>query len=110
MFIKLFFCRPGVGYGQALATWFVVTYYCVLIAITLFYFFSSFQAVLPWTVCDMSWMSADNCYNSSADTNLTSFNISGLKSSSDLYFKYKIKHLEELNNQLIDCSAIKVRK
>jgi solute carrier family 6 amino acid transporter-like protein 5/7/9/14 len=79
--------RTGVGYGQALATWFVVTYYCVLIAITLFYFFSSFQTILPWTVCDLSWLSADNCYNSSADTNLTSFNISGLKSSSDIFFR-----------------------
>lgn len=89
----------GVGYGQALATWFVVTYYCVLIAITLFYFFSSFQAVLPWTLCDMSWMSADNCYNSSADTNLTSFNISGLKSSSDLYFNEEvIKKIDSIDD------------
>ena len=79
--------RTGVGYGQALATWFVVTYYCVLIAITLFYFFSSFQTILPWTVCALDWPSFSWCYNSSADTNVTDFNITGLKSSSDLYFK-----------------------
>jgi solute carrier family 6 amino acid transporter-like protein 5/7/9/14 len=77
-----------VGYGQALATWFVVTFYCVLIAISLFYFFSSFQTILPWTVCDMSWASFSTCYNSSADSNLTDFNVTGLKSSSAIYFRY----------------------
>ena len=84
------------GYGQALATWFVVTFYCVLIAISFFYFFSSFQTVLPWTVCDLSWTSFTSCYNSSADANLTDFNITGLKSSSAIYFRYIILYLDEI--------------
>ena len=56
----------GIGYGQAMSTWFVVTYYCCLMALTTFYFFASFSPTLPWTVCDESWADG-NCY-SAADT------------------------------------------
>lgn len=80
----------GVGYGQALATWFVVTFYCVLIAISLFYFFASFQTVLPWTVCDVNWASFSTCYNSNANSSLTDFNTTGFKSSSDIYFNDEV--------------------
>jgi hypothetical protein len=74
----------GVGYGQALSIWFISTYYCVLIAITIFYFFASFQSVLPWTVCDPEWISGQSCYNSS--TNTSAMNVTGFQSSSALYF------------------------
>lgn len=45
-----------------MSTWFVVTYYCCLMALTTFYFFASFASVLPWTVCDESW-AEDNCFS-----------------------------------------------
>jgi len=54
----------GIGYGNAVANGLVTTYYTVLIAISFFYFFSSFQTVLPWTVCDPQWKSFDMCYSS----------------------------------------------
>jgi len=41
----------GIGYGQAFATFIVTSYYCVLIAISIHFLFSSFQTVLPWTIC-----------------------------------------------------------
>ena len=62
-----------------MATWFVVTYYCCLMALTVFYFFSSFQSVLPWTVCDPAWAD-ERCYNSSS---VTSF-INGTNTTIDL--------------------------
>jgi len=74
----------GVGYGQALSTWMVTTYYCFQMAITIFYFFASFQSVLPWTVCDSEWTSLGNCYSSK--DNVSHVNVSGLHSSSSLYF------------------------
>lgn len=78
----------GVGYGGALATWFVVTYYCCLMALTVFYFFSSFQTVLPWTVCDPAWATA-TCYNSGSASNLTGLvNLTGRTSSAEEFFKY----------------------
>ena len=47
-------CALGVGYGQAIATSAVVSYYTCLIAMSVFYLFASCQSTLPWTVCDAS--------------------------------------------------------
>lgn len=74
--------HTGVGYGQAIATWCIVTFYCVLLSIAIYFLFASMQAVLPWTVCDPAWGSL--CYASSNTTNATLPNV---KSSSELYFK-----------------------
>lgn len=41
----------GVGYGQVLATCCVVSYYCSLIGLAIYYLVASCQATLPWTVC-----------------------------------------------------------
>ncbi|XP_042205816.1 sodium-dependent nutrient amino acid transporter 1-like isoform X2 [Homarus americanus] len=57
----------GVGYGQAIATWAVVTYYVSLMGLTVYYFFASFSPVLPWSVCG-SW-STSICVD--ASTNVT---------------------------------------
>ena len=42
------------GYGQAIATSSVVSYYTCLIALSVFYLVASMQSILPWTVCDPS--------------------------------------------------------
>merc|ERR1719187_2710870 len=42
----------GVGYGQLVANACVVSYYCSLIALSIFYLAVSFRTTLPWTVCD----------------------------------------------------------
>ena len=39
------------GYGQILATAFVTTYYCSLIALAIYYLVVSCYPTLPWTVC-----------------------------------------------------------
>merc|ERR1719245_2381279 len=41
----------GVGYGQILGTACVTTYYCSLIALSIYYLVVSCYPVLPWTVC-----------------------------------------------------------
>lgn len=76
--------KLGIGYGQALATWYVTMYYCVLMALAFFYLFSSFQAVLPWTVCDPEWSTNETCYSSSA--NLTNLDVRNMSSSAELFF------------------------
>ncbi|KAB7506127.1 Sodium-dependent nutrient amino acid transporter 1 [Armadillidium nasatum] len=43
----------GIGYGQAIATWCVVTYYVSLMALTIFYFIASFFPKLPWASCNI---------------------------------------------------------
>lgn len=59
--LKTDYVMTGIGYAAAFATWCVVTYYCCLMALTVFYFFASFQSVLPWSICDPSWAD-DRCY------------------------------------------------
>ncbi|KAH8276671.1 hypothetical protein KR044_007636, partial [Drosophila immigrans] len=89
----------GVGYGQAFATICIITYYSSLLALTLYYLFVSFQAVLPWSFCRDDWL---NCVNSSPEQNVRSLlsNVSDLftantsstestaklQSSSEIYF------------------------
>lgn len=41
----------GVGFGQMIGTSSVVSYYCCLIALSIYYLIASCQSVLPWTVC-----------------------------------------------------------
>lgn len=62
-------------------TWSVVTYYCSLMAITLFYLFQSFNSELPWASCDPTWAD-ENCVDDAINATLTS----GFQSSSEQYF------------------------
>ncbi|XP_072173164.1 sodium- and chloride-dependent glycine transporter 1-like [Diadema setosum] len=45
----------GVGYGMVVVSAIVGIYYNVIITYSLFYFFNSFSAVLPWAGCHHSW-------------------------------------------------------
>lgn len=44
-------CVSGIGISMMLISLVVAIYYNVIMAYTLFYFFSSMQATLPWTEC-----------------------------------------------------------
>lgn len=54
-------------------------------ALTVFYFVQSFSADLPWSTCDEKW---DMCIDSkkSEDSNSSITNLTGYRSSSELYF------------------------
>merc|ERR1712154_443671 len=41
----------GIGYGQLLASASVMSYYCSLIGLSIYYLVASCQATLPWTLC-----------------------------------------------------------
>lgn len=73
------------------ATICIITYYCSLIATTLFYLVASFRAELPWARCLESW--GADCVDSRPTTaNVTHLAVmvngsSGkAQSSSELYF------------------------
>ncbi|XP_076679956.1 sodium-dependent nutrient amino acid transporter 1 [Andrena cerasifolii] len=73
----------GIGYGLTISVFSVVTYYCSLMALTLYYLLASFQSVLPWAVCWKEW--GDGCFDStSAGNELANVNKS---SSADWYFR-----------------------
>jgi solute carrier family 6 amino acid transporter-like protein 5/7/9/14 len=53
----------GVGYGQVVGSVCVATYYCCLMAITLFYLVHSFTGDLPWGTCQDEWTEELNAIN-----------------------------------------------
>ncbi|XP_076240764.1 sodium-dependent nutrient amino acid transporter 1 [Calliopsis andreniformis] len=73
----------GIGYGIAIAVFAVVTYYCSLMALTLYYMLASFQPVLPWAFCWEEW--GNICFDSTSNSNKTE-NVSKI-SSAELYFR-----------------------
>lgn len=90
--VKVFDCVPamrGVGVGQIVSVAIVATYYSSLMAMTLSYFASSFQEVLPWSMCKEEWNTT--CIPSGAPADQDPINRSMIwsnetKSSAELYF------------------------
>lgn len=74
----------GLGYSQAFAAFCVVSYYCALMALTLYYLVSSFQSELPWSVCRPEWQ--DYCIDITNKTVSEDRNVI-VRSSAELYFR-----------------------
>ncbi|CAL8123743.1 unnamed protein product [Orchesella dallaii] len=74
----------GVGYGAMVGTGCVVSFYVSLMALTCFYFFASFNSVLPWAQCDPVWAGEAACEPNS--TYLTENNVS----LPQLYFENEV--------------------
>ncbi|XP_019872065.1 sodium-dependent nutrient amino acid transporter 1-like [Aethina tumida] len=76
-----------IGYGQLIGSICVATYYCSLMAMSLFYFGSSFTSDLPWTKCLDSWQDYLNETGKVCNGNDTNS-----ISSSEMYFKREVLH------------------
>lgn len=87
----------GVGMGQAFATICIITYYSSLLALTLYYFFVSFQAVLPWTYCREEW--GPQCVPSNGGSSNFSNSTVQLQTSSEMYF---LKNVLNEKNDITD--------
>uniref|UniRef100_A0ABD2WQU3 Transporter n=1 Tax=Trichogramma kaykai TaxID=54128 RepID=A0ABD2WQU3_9HYME len=89
--VKLWSVAPGlrgVGWAQMFSMVAVGTYYCSLMALTVYYLASSFQAQLPWAECDVAWPDCvDSKKSEDGEPNAAHRNVTGLKSSAELYFK-----------------------
>lgn len=73
----------GVAVGQQIAIYFIMSYYCTIISIALFYLFKSFNPEgLPWAKCDANWT---NCIHSGEFSQ--EYNRTQVKSSADLYYR-----------------------
>ncbi|XP_043599061.1 sodium-dependent nutrient amino acid transporter 1-like [Bombus pyrosoma] len=75
----------GIGYGVTISVFLVVTYYCSLMALAVYYLLASFQSVLPWSFCWEEWK--DICFDSAPTDREIMANISSKSSSADLYFR-----------------------
>lgn len=60
----------GVGYGSITGVICLCTYYCSLIAITVYFFFASFAKTLPWAVCHQDKHEDILCNSTFAEGNL----------------------------------------
>lgn len=70
-----FISLSGIGYAICVIALYVSFYYNTIIAWALFYFYSSFSSILPWTNCDNVWNTPD-CTNYFGMDNITWTNFS----------------------------------
>ncbi|KAJ8986155.1 hypothetical protein NQ317_005628 [Molorchus minor] len=102
MYEKLSPVLKGIGYGQLIGSTCVATYYCSLMAITLFYFVNSFTSDFPWSICQEQWqeyldergwicVDASNSNQSSTGANMIS--------SSEMYFRREVlKEIDDISD------------
>lgn len=91
----------GLGYSQAFAAFCVVSYYCALMALTLYYLAMSFQSELPWSICHTEWRNYcidANSNNSIPETETRNVTV---QSSAELYFRFQSETIFSFINVLI---------
>lgn len=87
MFEALAPALKGIGYGQAIGSVGVATYYCTLMAITGIYFVNSFTSDLPWATCRPEWQNTGiQCIPSNSVGTPPPNSLS----SSEMYFKLEV--------------------
>uniref|UniRef100_A0A182IPK4 Transporter n=1 Tax=Anopheles atroparvus TaxID=41427 RepID=A0A182IPK4_ANOAO len=100
--VKVYDLAPamrGIGVGQTIAIFTVITYYASVLAITLRYLVASFSPELPWARCDPGW---ENCVDSALKGNFSlGTNVTQPRTSAELYFKRTItSSVDSLDNGL----------
>lgn len=76
----------GIGYASLLVVCYITLYYATIIAYSVFYFFASFSAQMPWAKCKNEWNS-DKCVERIGDNNST---IENPVSAAEEYYKRKM--------------------
>ena len=77
----------GTGVATIVISFFLSTYYVVIIAWALYFLFSSFAAKVPWKTCHNSWNTPD-CWDGSLNASLKTSNNS--KTPSEEFFLNKL--------------------
>ncbi|KAG8314854.1 hypothetical protein J6590_083094 [Homalodisca vitripennis] len=65
----------GAGLSSVMVSFFMATYYNVIIAYFLYYLFTSFRASAPWSDCSNKW-NTPRCWQSSLNTSRPNFSVS----------------------------------
>ncbi|XP_053181799.1 sodium- and chloride-dependent GABA transporter ine isoform X1 [Scomber japonicus] len=82
--VKICPLLKGVGLATVVISFVFSTYYNVLMAWALFYFFNSFGATLPWKSCNNTWNNVGNCSTGFPGNN------THLQSASQQFFDLKL--------------------
>ncbi|PSN54310.1 Sodium- and chloride-dependent GABA transporter ine, partial [Blattella germanica] len=80
----------GAGFASVVISFIMSTYYNVIIAYTLYYFFTAFKSDAPWSTCGNRW-NTENCWTPSKSSNATKPNIT--RTPSEEFFDYKVLHM-----------------
>lgn len=83
-FAKICPLLKGVGLATVVISFVFSTYYNVLMCWALYYLFNSFEASLPWTSCNNTWNSVENCSSGFPG------NATHLQSASQQFFDYRL--------------------
>lgn len=75
----------GTGYAQALGASYVLSYYVSIIALCLYYLARSFNATLPWALCQPEWDN-ESIYCVPSGQTGTPEDLRNATSSAELYF------------------------
>jgi solute carrier family 6 GABA transporter-like protein 6/8/11/12/13 len=76
----------GTGVATVVISFFLTTYYIVIITWDLYFLFSSFNSEVPWKNCNNSWNTAD-CWDGTLNS---SFQTNNSRSPSDEFYRRKI--------------------
>ncbi|XP_055624083.1 sodium-dependent nutrient amino acid transporter 1-like [Toxorhynchites rutilus septentrionalis] len=90
--VKVYDLAPvmrGIGVGQTIAIFTVITYYAAVLAITFRYLVASFSLELPWGKCDPEWV---DCVDSSFIGMASAGNRTQIQTSAELYFRNTVLH------------------
>ena len=70
LFMRLMPAAGGIGWGMVIISLIIIIYYNMIIAWTLYYLYSGFTSLLPWSVCDTT--SSRACFSISQNENCLS--------------------------------------
>ncbi|XP_028313238.1 sodium- and chloride-dependent GABA transporter ine [Gouania willdenowi] len=90
-FTKICPLLKGVGLATVCISFLFSTYYIIILSWALYYLFSSFSAVLPWTSCNNTWIVTGKC-----SSGFLAGNGTHLQSASQQFFDHRL--LEKTNS------------
>lgn len=103
--LTIWACSPickGVGAAMVCVSMVVAVYYNVIMAYTLYYTASTFQAQVPWQRCDPLWANNTPCFVRSQNTSL--INLNETKPSSQVYWE---RYVLDISDGLDDLGGVK---
>ncbi|XP_077546898.1 sodium- and chloride-dependent glycine transporter 2-like isoform X1 [Haemaphysalis longicornis] len=103
--LTIWACSPickGVGAAMVCVSMVVAVYYNVIMAYTIYYTASTFQAQVPWQRCDPLWANNTPCFVRSQNTSL--INLNETKPSSQVYWE---RYVLDISDGLDDLGGVK---